>query len=69
MTNMINVELRRRQLKRSKRSLCIAAGIRTSTYYRLLKHPGSGRLSTIVQLDRTLTALEQLKAQGLGHAG
>ena len=65
------VELKRRALGISKRRLCLAAAMPTSTYYRLLAKPGSGRMATAERLSLALECLEEMsggRSEGGAHA-
>jgi hypothetical protein len=66
LSNIVAIELRRQQLKLATRRVCHLAGISTSTYYRMLNAPGSGRLVSIERLARAVQAFE---LNGQRHAG
>lgn len=61
--DIIAIEIRRAGLQLSQGRLCRAAKVAPTTYQRLLRRPGSGRISTIQRLSSALGAFEHLAAQ------
>ena len=57
------IDKRRRGCSLSVVDLCDAAGISHTTYFRLLKRPGSGRASTLRALVAALMAREGIAAR------
>jgi transcriptional regulator with XRE-family HTH domain len=54
--NIIAIELQREALKLSRGKLCRIANVDRSTYGRLVRRPGSGRVSSLMRLQTALNA-------------
>lgn len=64
--NILAIELQREALKLSRGKLCRIANVDRSTYGRLVRRPGSGRVQSLMRLQTALEAYVLFKSSDGG---